>query len=601
MLKDLKLNDLKTMSNQELTELAKEIREKIIDVTSKNGGHIGSNLGVVELTIALHKVFDSPHDKLIFDVTHQTYAHKLLTGRYDDFDSLRQMNGISGFSKLSESIHDVYEAGHSSTSISAALGFLEAKEEYPESIGEVVSIIGDASVTNGLCFEALNYLAAKTNQKMIIIINDNDMSISKNIGFIAKRYNSLRVNKTLSVIKKIVPLRVKHALQYYAYRVDLFTSLGYKYFENIDGHDFNELIKYLNVAKNSSKSIVLHVKTKKGLGYKFAEDDKVGKWHGVPAFDKETGEFKVGSNKPTYGEIIGEQLCEYAKGNNGHLLRVICPAMALGTGIEHFQKEFNRQFIDIGIAEENGAIMASSMALMGLKPVYFVYATFLQRAYDELIHDIARINAHVVFCVDHAGLVPSDGDTHQGIYDLAMYSSIPGLTILNPTSVIDAKRMINYAIDSLEGPVIIRYPKGNINLDIESFDNSLRWKVVKTSKDYIVSYSPNFDLVYQNEEINQLDVGLVCATSINPIDKEFINSLEQGSILYVFEDVIYPGSLASRILQYVNQNDLCVKVKSISITDTYICSGKVCELREKYHVSVNDLIKLIKEGNKRVN
>lgn len=597
MLKDLQLSDLKSMNNTELTELAKEIREEIINVTSENGGHIASNLGVVELTIALHKVFDSPHDKLIFDVTHQTYTHKLLTGRYNEFKTLRKMNGISGFAKMSESIHDVFEAGHSSTSLSAALGFLEAKEEKPESIGEVVAVVGDASVTNGLCFEALNYLAAKTNQKMIIIINDNNMSISKNIGFIAKRYNSLRVNKTLSVIKKIVPLRIKHALQYYAYRVDLFTSLGYKYFENINGHDFNELIKYLNVAKNSSKSIVLHVKTKKGYGYKYAEEDKTGMWHGVPAFDRETGEFKVKYNKPTYGEIIGEQLCDYAKENNGHLLRAICPAMALGTGIEHFQKEFSKQFIDIGIAEENGAIMASSMALMGLKPVYFVYATFLQRAYDELLHDIARINAHVVFCVDHAGLVPSDGDTHQGIYDLAMYSSIPGLTILNPTSIIDAKMMINYALDQLEGPVIIRYPKGTINLDVETFNNDFSWKVIKEAKDYVVAYSPNFDLVYQNEEFNDLNVGLVCATSINPIDEIFIKSLEEGSTLYVFEDVIYSGSLASRILRFVNQNDLCIKVKSISLADTYICCGKVFELREKYKVTVNDLIKLIKEGN----
>ena len=596
MLKDFNLSDLKQMSNSELIELAKDVRSKIIEVTSKNGGHLASNLGVVELTIALHKVFDSPKDKIIFDVSHQTYTHKLLTGRYNDFDSLRKIGGISGFAKMSESEHDVFEAGHSSTSISAALGFLEAKEVCSNEIGDVIAVVGDASVSNGLCFEALNYLAAKTNQKMIIIVNDNNMSISKNIGFIAKRYNSLRLKKSLNVFRKITPIRIKHALQYYAYRVDLFTSLGFKYFENIDGHDFNELIKYLNVAKNMTKSIVLHVKTKKGYGYKPAEDDKIGKWHGVPAFDIESGEFKIQSNNTTYGEIIVKQLCEYAKGDNGKLLRVICPAMALGTGTYEFQKEFPNQFLDIGIAEENGVIMTSSMALMGLKPVYFVYATFLQRAYDEIIHDIARINTHVVFCVDHAGLVPSDGDTHQGIYDLGMYASIPGLTIINPTSGLDAKKIIKYALDELDGPVIIRYPKGEVSLELETFSNDLSWKVIKQARNYVVSYAPNFNEVYQNEEINNLDVGLVCATTINPIDKNFISSLEDGAILYVYEDVIYHGSLASRILHYINQFDLNVKVKSICIADTYICCGKINELKVKYHVSVDDLIKKIKEG-----
>lgn len=596
MLKDFKLSDLKQMSNAELILLAEEVREEIILVTSKNGGHLASNLGVVELTIALHKVFDSPKDKIIFDVSHQTYTHKLLTGRYEKFETLRKIDGISGFAKMSESVHDVFEAGHSSTSISAALGFLEAKDVCTNEIGDVIAVVGDASVTNGLCFEALNYLAAKTNQKMIVIINDNNMSISKNIGFIAKRYNSLRIKKSMNVIKKITPIRVKHALQYYAYRVDLFTSLGFKYFENIDGHNFNELIKYLNVAKNSTKSIVLHVKTKKGTGYKYAEEDKSGKWHGVPAFDIVSGEFKNQNNKPMFGEIISKQLCEYAKGDRGNLLRVICPAMALGTGIDEFQNAYPNQFLDIGIAEENGAIMASSMSLMGLKPVYFVYATFLQRAYDEIMHDIARINSHVVFCVDHAGLVPSDGDTHQGIYDLGMYASIPGLTILNPTSAIDAENMIKYALDCLDGPVIIRYPKGEISLELDTFSYDLSWKVFKKAKNYIISYAPNFNEVYQNEEINNLDIGIVCASVINPIDEKFINSLDEGTILYVYEDVIYHGSLASKILHYINQFDLNIKVKSICIADTYICCGKVNELKTKYHISVDDLIIKIKEG-----
>ena len=592
-LNNFKLESLKDMSFKELDELAKAIRTEIIDKVSQNGGHLASNLGVVELTIALHYVFNSPIDKIIFDVSHQTYVHKILTGR--SLENLRTKNGVSGFAKHSESIHDVYEGGHSSTSIAAGLGFLYSKETSVN-IGEVISVIGDASVTNGLAFSALNLLGAHPNQKMIVIINDNNMSISKNIGFIAKRYNSLRVNKTMTLVKKIVPLRIKHAMQYYMYKVDLFTSLGYKYFENIDGHDFKELIKYLNVAKNSSKSIVLHIKTQKGRGYKYAEDDKIGAWHGVSAFDIENGTLKNKKNTISYGEIFGKQLCEYASSENGKSLRVICPAMALGTGIISFQEKYPKQFIDIGIAEESGAIMASSMALSGLKPVYFVYATFLQRAYDEIIHDIARINAHVVFCVDHAGLVESDGDTHQGIYDLAMYSSIPGLTILNPTSANDVSKMLKYALDELSGPVIIRYPKSHIKLDIETFNNDLSWKVVRTGKDYCLAYSPNFDELYLSEELKQLNVGLVCTSVISQIDKKFISSLEPGSTLYVFEDVIYSGSLASKLLQYVNKHNLNIKIKNIAIEDTYICCGKVDELRNKYHVSVNDLINLIKEG-----
>ena len=271
-----------------------------------------------------------------------------------------------------------------------------------------------------------------------------------------------RIKKSLNVFKKITPIKIKHALQYYAYRVDLFTSLGFKYFENIDGHDFKELIKYLNVAKNSPKSIVLHIKTKKGKGYVHAEEDACGNWHGVSPFSIETGKLLNIPKRPIYGEIIGEQLCEYAKQNNGNLLRVICPAMALGTGIENFQKEFSKQFIDVGIAEENGAIMASSMALMGLKPVYFVYATFLQRAYDEIIHDIARVNAHVVFCVDHAGLVPTDGDTHQGIYDISFLAGIPILIISQPKDAKEAKDLLYTASCTMQ-PFAIRYPRGIID------------------------------------------------------------------------------------------------------------------------------------------
>lgn len=596
MLENFKLENLKNMSVLELKDLATEVRKTIIDVTSKNGGHLASNLGVVELTIALHKVFNSPVDKLIFDVSHQMYTHKLLTGRYHDFHTLRKMDGISGFAKYSESIHDVYEGGHSSTSISAGLGFLEAKKAFPEKIGDVVCVVGDASVTNGLCFEALNYLGARPEQKMIIIINDNNMSISKNIGALAKRYNSLRIKKSLNFFKKIVPVRIKHALQYYAYKVDLFTSMGFKYFENIDGHNFDELLKYLTFAKNSSKSIVLHIKTTKGKGFMPAENDALGIWHGVGPFNISTGEFLNKKNFQSYGQVISDELINYVETKQCNNLRVITPATTLGSGISSFANKYPNFTIDVGIAEENAVVMASSMALAGIKPVVFVYATFLQRAYDEIMHDIARANLNVVFCVDRAGIIPDDGDTHQGIYDLAMYNSIPGITILQPTNATDAKLMLNYALDHITGPVVIRYPKGEAPINEAIFSNDLCWKRVKEGTNYIISYGSCAEEVLSHLDDFDKNLGIIIAPVINPIDKILLNNIKDNTTLYVYEDVLYRGSLAENILSYVNKENLNLKIKSIALNDVYVGEGKVGELKKRHGVSFDDLMLLIEKG-----
>lgn len=597
MLDDFKLESLKTMSNNELEQLASEIRNKIIETTSRNGGHLASNLGVVELTIALHKVFDTPKDKIIFDVSHQTYTHKLLTGRYKEFDTLRKFNGLSGFAKMNESKYDAFEAGHSSTSISAGLGFIEAKKTFPNEIGEVIAVVGDASVSNGLCFEALNYLGAHPKEKMIIIINDNNMSVSANVGTVANKYNSLRIKKSMNWLKRITPVRIKHALQYYAYKVDLFTSLDLKYFENIDGHDFNELIKYLTYAKNYPRTIVLHIKTTKGKGYPFAENDKLGIWHGVGPFDVKTGAFKCLPKSLTFGEVLAEELINQSKKDENQLIRVISPAMILGSGISKYASTYPKQTIDVGIAEEQALVMASSMAISGLKPVVFIYSTFLQRGYDELIHDIARTNVHVVLCVDRAGIVPGDGDTHQGIYDMAFCASIPGLTILQPTSALDASKMLDYALNRVSGPVIIRYPKGQAPLNDEFFDNSLMWKEIIKGDDYVITYGPDVFAVKKAIEGNHLNVGLIDALSTTPIDTDLLNHLgKKPRTLFIYENVISNGSLANSILSYVNENDLNMKIKSISIKDGYLKSGSTEELKEFYHVSINDLVALIKRG-----
>lgn len=596
MLDGIKLEDLKTMSFSDLKKLAQEIRNKIIETTSKNGGHLSSNLGIVELTIALHKVFDSPKDKIIFDVSHQMYAHKILTGRLNEFDSLRKMDGLSGFAKYSESIHDCFEAGHSSTSLSAGLGFLEAKKTFKDEIGEVISVIGDASVSNGLCFEALNYLADHQEQKMIIIINDNNMSISKNTGFLARKYNSIRIRKSLSLIKKITPIKLKHALQYYAYKVDIFTSMGFKYFENIDGHNLEDLVKYLTFAKNSSKSIVLHIKTTKGKGYLPAENDKLGIWHGVGRFDVETGKFSNINHTLTYGEVICEELIDYMKTNNSKYLRVITPAMILGSGIYKFSQQFPEHTIDVGIAEENGLLMASAMAKAGLKPVFFVYATFLQRAYDQLIHDIARTHTHVVICVDRAGIVPDDGDTHQGIYDLAMYESIPGLTVLNPSSANDARKMIRYALDEMQCPIIIRYPKGPAMMEVDTFTCHQFWNKLIEGNHYIVTYGNQVTECYELINKERTDIGLIAVPVISYLDEQLIKNLKDNTILYVYEEVISNGSLANKIIEFIYNHQLKIKVKAINLGNIYLSIGKVDELKTRYRISTEDLIKVIKEG-----
>ena len=595
MLEDFELKSLKTMSDADLNELAKEIRDEIINVTSVNGGHLGSNLGVVELTIALHKVFDSPKDKIIFDVSHQTYTHKLLTGRKDEFATLRKFKGLSGFAKMSESEHDVFEAGHSSTSISAGLGFLEAKKRGKTDIGDVICVIGDASVSNGLSFEALNYLGAHPEEKMIIIINDNNMSVSKNVGALAKRYNKIRTVKGLNLLKKVVPIRIKHALQYYAYKVDLFTSLGFKYFENIDGHDINELVRYLTYAKSSSKSVVLHIKTTKGKGYKPAEDDILGDWHGVGPFNIETGTILNNKQNDTFGEAISNELIKQCDQGDNNII-ILTAAMGLGCGLKKFNEKYPEKVIDVGIAEENAVVMASSFAINKMKPVVFMYATFIQRAFDEIIHDVARTSTHVVFCIDHAGIVPGDGNTHQGIYDLAMFNAIPGLVIFAPTTLGDATKMLNYALNKMDGPAVIRYPKGEgINNNIY-FNDDLSWNVIiNNDEEFIISYGPIITTIKEKIEKEQINIGLIDALTINPLDETLIASLNNKK-LYIFEEVIENGSLASNILLLINKLDLNIKVKIITLKNEYVDEGKVDELRKNHHVSIDDLFNVVKEG-----
>lgn len=562
MLENINLDKLKTLSNEQLEILADEIRSYILSIVSKNGGHLASNLGMVELTIAIHKVFNAPLDKIIFDVSHQSYTHKILTNRYDSFKNLRKLDGISGFTKYSESKYDAYEAGHSSTAISAGLGYLEAKKYTPNKIGEVVSIVGDASIFNGLSFEALNYLTNHPELKMIIILNDNEMGISKNIP---------TFNKS-----------------------NLFTTLGFEYYGIIDGHDIVELVKYLEMARNINKSVVIHVKTKKGKGYLPAEMDEDGTWHGVSKFDLETGELENNANLTTYGNVISNHLINQINNNKDleKRLRVITPAMTLGSGLEDFAKKCPNNFIDVGLAEENACLMAASMAHSNLIPIVFCYSTFLQRAYDELVHDIARPNEHVILCVDHAGIVSGDGDTHQGLFDLGYLYSMPNMTIYAPNDASTALGMIDYAINNQNGPVVIRYSKEKIDFN-ESYQQFIpKWNKIGSSNQVIITYGILYNEVAKYINDNNLDITLVNALTINPLDCEMLDSLVDCD-LYIYEEVYKNGCLGDRILSYYNSINKLVNITKVCLDDTFLEVGTRNELLERYHISLTDLMKVI--------
>lgn len=596
LLEDVTIDELKKMDYEQLDELAQIIRTKIIQTVSTNGGHLASNLGVVELTIALHKVLDSPKDKIIFDVSHQIYAHKLLTGRSTQFSKLRQFEGISGFARYSESEHDAFEAGHSSTAISAGLGYLEAKKTFPNDIGEVIAIVGDASIANGLSFEAINYLGDHKNQKMIVIINDNAMGISKNVGALARSYNNIRTKGKFRKLRNMIPLKIKKALKSTFYDINIFNSLGFQYFEKIDGHNIKELVKYLTYAKNCKESVFLHIMTTKGKGYQYSENDKTGRWHGVEPFDIETGDFLTINNGRSYGKIMANFLQDYIKKNEkGALLRVMTPAMALGSGLDTFSKTCPDSFIDVGLAEENATLMAASMAHAGLIPILFIYSTFLQRSYDELLHDIGRSKQHVVLCIDRAGIVDNDGDTHQGVFDIAYLLTIPNFIILSPSSQSQAISMLKYAIEDCNGPIAIRYPKQNRTENICLFEYNPRWNKIKEGTINIITYGRLVDEV-KKEFMNSFKIGIVEAHSIVPMDEETLYEiLVNSDKIIVYEEVIKNVSLGSQIIQFANEKHILKPIELLSLDKTCLETGKRNELLKKYKISLEDLKKVIGE------
>lgn len=589
---------LKQLNIKQLEQLCAEIRSFIIENVSKTGGHLSSNLGVVEATVALHYVFDSPRDKLIFDVGHQCYTHKILTGRAKDFINLRKKDGLNGFLSYEESVHDIWEAGHSSTALSAASGFLEAKES-DNNIGEVITFIGDGSIQNGLSFEGLNYIGSQKKQKAIIVLNDNDMSISRNVGRMAKNLSRKRVKPSHSTLRKFVPSflyrpnsSIHKSLKTFLYGDDFFSTLGYRYYGPIDGHNLKSLIKYFKYAKEADTSVVLHLNTIKGKGYSYSEEDKFGLWHGTGPFDIETGKLttQLPINLIPWGKGISDLLLDVlAKSQN---IKIISPAMIVGSFFQEVSEKYPKQIIDVGINEEHAVVMAASMSRNDIVPIVSMYSTFLQRAYDEICHDVCRNNNHVVFLLDHAGIVSGDGSTHQGVFDIPMLISMPNMIIATPSNLYEAKKLLDLSIIS-ESPFTIRYPKDNIDLNIglnSDYQVELgKWIILKEIKDInILSYGDTINELYC--KLLNKDVGLINALFVKPIDIELLKKLKNTKLIIV-EEVMKSSSLATLIMQYNFEHNLNIEIKSYAIDDLFVGVGSRKEIKIELGIDVDTVLK----------
>lgn len=603
---------LKNLSNKELDVVANDIRTFLVESVSKTGGHLSSNLGVVELTIALHKVFDSPNDQIFFDVGHQCYVHKILTGRAKDFDSLRKYHGISGFIRNCESDHDIWESGHASTSISGALGFSQAKQYY-KSDDKTIVVIGDGSIGGGMSFEALNHLG-EIGKNVVVILNDNGMSISKPVGGLSKTFSKVRITSKYVNVKSSIKRVLKRLPKGYSIldffrgtRAKLknkyfeegrfFEGLGLTYYGPIDGHNFEQLIDILEFSKTVSTPIVIHVKTKKGKGYEYAENDTKGKWHGVGKFDVKTGESlsNLDFGYENWSNIIIWTIEKLAVTNKD--LVVVTPAMENGSMLNKFKEKFPDRYYDVGIAEEHATTMCAGLALGGLHPILTIYSTFLQRSYDQLIHDVCRMDTNVIIGVDRSGIVGADGDTHQGIYDIAFLKTIPNLAICMPRNSVDAQHLLSTCI-KYNHPIAIRYPRGAVEYNpvhaFKEYDIGKWERVLNGSRDLIITYGPHVDAMCEYIAMNSYDIGVVNARFINPIDLEMLSELcGEYERIFVYEEVIENNNLYTDIVKYVYENNVSVKLKSFCLPNDFVEHGDVNEILVKYGLDYPTVFKEI--------
>ncbi len=603
-------SDLKKLNNIDLIELSAEIRDYMIKTVSKNGGHLSSNLGVVELTVALHKVFDSPDDKIVWDVGHQIYTHKLLTGRYENFLTLRKENGISGFCAPNESEHDTFYSGHSSTSISAALGIAQANKNLGKD-NYTIAIIGDGALTGGLAYEALNN-AGRSGTKLIVILNDNEMSISENVGSMARYlaivrskpgYNILKA-KTEDTLKRIplIGSPIAHCVSYVKtriknlmYKSTFFEDLGFNYMGPIDGHSIEHLCEALNSAKLSDEPVLLHISTVKGKGYDFAEKSP-STYHGISKFDIDSGEYKASTTN--FSEEFGKALCELAE--NDKRICAITAAMSLGTGLKEFSEKYRDRFYDVGIAEQHAVTFASGLSKGGMIPVFPVYSTFLQRAYDQLIHDGTLQNQKLIIGVDRAGFVGEDGVTHQGLLDVSYLNSIPGTTVYSPFTYEKLKTDLNKAVYNSENLTVIRYPRG-----CESTLPS-NYKVTDNDYDYfengnkvlIISYGRiSVNVMNSVDELKNkgVNVSLLILNKIKPIKEDVVKIALNYSYVFFYEETLKSGSIGESFADLLLANRFNKKYYHIAISDEFVPHASVDSLMKKYKFDTESIVKNILE------
>ena len=605
------------MTTEELKQLAEEIRHFLIQNVARTGGHLSANLGVVELTMALHLEFSSPRDQMIFDVGHQAYTHKILTGRKDLFDKLRQENGLSGFPKQAESDHDIFNTGHASTSISAALGLAKARD-LKGSKYHVIAVIGDGALTGGMSYEAMNQ-AGRDKTPLIVVLNDNQMSIGPNVGALARSLSTLRTRRSYLNMKRHMHQvlektegdggamtnfirQAKKRVKYFLMSGAFFEELGFTYLGPVDGHDIEELRRVLRQAKALREPVLVHVKTTKGKGYRPAEKD-AATFHGIGKFDPDTGE--VGKNQgESWAHAVGTQLQSFAREDDRTV--VITAAMPQGTGVQEYSTLFPKRFFDVGIAEEHAVTFAAGLARGGMKPYFVVYSTFLQRGYDQVLHDVCLQRLPVKFLVDHAGIVGEDGETHQGIYDIAYLGHIPEMTIMSPSNRTELCRMMNYA-HQYEAPIAIRYPKGNLPEESEDAGPQIRFGqgyLVREEKDaFCLLLALGVCRKMAEEAAEQLAekgirVSVADARFVAPLSREWLLELSrQYPRILTIEDHIHTGGFGIKVRDLLAEERAKSQVRILALPDRFIEQGKREVLLSRYGISVEGIQKAVENWN----
>jgi len=614
-----KPSDIKKLNKKELNILAREIRDFLIEKISVTGGHLAGNLGVVELTMAMHIAFDLPKDKIIWDVGHQSYTHKILSGRKNAFDNLRKFGGISGFPKTSESKFDVFNTGHSSTSLSAGLGMALGRDIKGENY-RVISVIGDGALTGGMAYEALNN-AVQIKTNFIMVLNDNDMSISKNVGGMNEYLNSIRTADGYTNLKKMVnnslerlpyigkPIiksikQTKNGIKQILIPGMLFENMGITYLGPVDGHNITALLRVFEEAKKVEGSVLVHVLTKKGKGYTPAEKHPEN-FHGIGAFDIANGLPKSVSKKPTYTDVFSKNIVELATENKN--IVAITAAMPEGCGLLEFRDKFPRRFFDVGIAEQHAVTSAAGLAAAGLTPVVCIYSSFLQRGFDQIVHDVCLQNLHVVFAIDRAGLVGADGETHQGIFDVSFLTCIPNMTLLAPKNAKELKSALKFAID-FDGPVAVRYPRGIAYDSLNEFESKIEFgkgemlfeesDIALLAIGSMVSTAKNLREKLKSRGFN---VSIANARFFKPIDFELVDKLcKNHKLIVTMEESVINGSMGEKIKAYIKDKDCNTDVLNIALPDGYVEHGDVSLLRKKLEIDSDSVLKKVLDRYEKI-